>query len=306
LANSLAPTPFPLLPAHISKRILLVEDDPVDLARLKEIILRIRPRVDLVHVAHFTDAFDKLHHRQFDAVLLSLRAGESELVKRVGEQADAPIIVLADVENDPVALGSLQNGADDYLVKHSIDCDTLRHVLDCAIARNVWRRQMYVLSLVDELTGLYNRRGFMTLGEHQLTIAHRTGTGVNLAFADLDGLKFINDHFGHSAGDRALRDTAKTLKAAFHRESDLVARIGGDEFAVLWIANTPFSTDAVRARLKSALDLYVASQNLPYRLSLSIGVCQYQRGFANPLMEMLTEVDQRMYAEKHRAKINIA
>ena len=165
---------------------------------------------------------------------------------------------------------------------------------------------MYVLSLVDDLTGLYNRRGFMTLGEQQLTIAHRTGTGVNLAFADLDGLKFINDHFGHSEGDRALRDTAKILKAAFHRESDLVARIGGDEFAVLWIANMPFSTAAVRARLNSALDLYVASQELPYHLSLSIGVCQYQGGFSSPLMEMLTEVDQLMYEEKHRAKINIA
>src|SRR5207249_1279672 len=105
----------------------------------------------------------------------------------------------------------------------------------------------------------------------------------NLAFADLDGLKFINDHFGHTAGDHALKYSARILKAAFHRESDLVARIGGDEFAVLWIANTPVVTDIVRARLKSVLDSYVASQKLPYDLSLSIGLCQYQRDFSCPL-----------------------
>jgi len=165
---------------------------------------------------------------------------------------------------------------------------------------------MYLTSLIDELTGLYNRRGFMILGEQQLTFARRARSGVNLAFADLDGLKFINDHFGHTAGDHALKYSARILKAAFHRESDLVARIGGDEFAVLWIANTPVVTDIVRARLKSVLDSYVASQKLPYDLSLSIGLCQYQRDFSCPLTEMLTEVDQRMYAEKHRTKTNIA
>jgi len=306
LAIPLAPTRFPLLAANIPQRILLAEDNPADLARLKEVISSMHPPLELVDVAGFADAVEELHKQHFDAVLLSLKVMESECVKGVAEHTDAPIIVLTNLENDPVALDALQNGADDYLVKHSVDRDRLQHVLECAIARNVWRRQMYALSLVDDLTGLYNRRAFMTLGEQQLTIAHRTGGGVNLAFADLDGLKFINDHFGHSAGDRALKDTANILKAAFHRESDLVARIGGDEFAVLWIANMPFSTDTVRTRLKTALDLFVASQKLPYRLSLSIGVCQYQRGFVNPLMEMLTEVDQRMYEEKHRAKINIA
>ena len=306
MPSPLAPQPFPLLPANIPHRILLIEENPADLARLKEIIFGMSPGIDLMHAANFAQAIEGLGTRQFDAVLLSLNSEESEFVNRLVEHTDAPILVLTALENDAVALQALENGADDYLVKHSLDCDTLRHVLERAIARNVWRRQMYVLSLIDDLTGLYNRRGFMTLGEQQLMIAHRARTGVNLAFADLDALKFINDHFGHSAGDRALRDTAKILKAAFHRDSDLVARIGGDEFAVLWIANIPFSTDVVRARLKSALDSYVASQKLPYRLSISIGVCQYPRNFSSPLTEMLTQVDQRMYEEKHREKINIA
>jgi diguanylate cyclase (GGDEF)-like protein len=306
MASPLVPRPFSLLPVNVLQRILLVEDNPADLVRLREIILGMRSQVDLVYAAQPADAIEELDERQFDAVLLSLKAQEAEFVKCLVEHTDAPILVLTDLENDPVALQALHHGADDHLVKHSLDSDTLRHVLLCAIARNVWRRQMYLTSLIDELTGLYNRRGFMILGEQQLTFARRARSGVNLAFADLDGLKFINDHFGHTAGDHALKYSARILKAAFHRESDLVARIGGDEFAVLWIANTPVVTDIVRARLKSVLDSYVASQKLPYDLSLSIGLCQYQRDFSCPLTEMLTEVDQRMYAEKHRTKTNIA
>jgi two-component system, cell cycle response regulator len=298
---------FPLVSPNTPQRILLVEADPDALLRIRHIICRLSPHVELVPAACPVDAVERLHERQFDAVLISLAADQdAECVKRVVEHTDAPILVLTSSENEPIAIEALRNGADDYLLKHSVDCDTLRRALQCATARSAWRREIYVLSLIDELTGLYNRRGFMTLGEQQLTIAHRTKTGVNLAFADLDALKFINDHFGHSAGDRALRDTAMILKAAFHRESDLVARIGGDEFVVLWIANVPFSTESVRIRLKSALDSYVASQKLPYRLSLSIGVCHYQHDFSHPLMEMLTEVDHLMYEEKHRAKTNIA
>jgi len=306
MASPLVPRPFSLLPARVLQRILLVEDDPADLARLREIIFGMHSEVDLIYAARPADAIEEVDEREFDAVLLSLKAEEADFVKCLVEHTDAPILVLTNAENDPVALQALHHGADDHLVKHSLNTDTLRHVLQCAIARNVWRRQMYIASLIDELTGLYNRRGFMILGEQQLTFARRARSGVNLAFADLDGLKFINDHFGHTAGDQALNDTAKILKAAFHRESDLVARIGGDEFAILWLANTPVLTEVVRARLKNVLDSYVASQKLPYDLSLSIGLCQYQRDFSSPLTEMLTEVDQRMYTEKHRTKTNIA
>jgi diguanylate cyclase (GGDEF)-like protein len=306
MAKSLVPRPFSLLPARVLQRILLVEDDAAHLARLREIIFGMGLEVDLVHAADPVGAIDELDERQFDAVLLSLKTNEADLVKCLVEHTDAPILVLTDAENDPDALQALHYGADDHLVKQSLDSDTLRHVLQCAIARNVWRCQMYATSLIDELTGLYNRRGFMILGERQLKIARRARSSVNLAFADLDGLKFINDHFGHTAGDQALNDMAKILKAAFHRDSDLVARIGGDEFAVLWIANTPILTEAVRARLKSVLDSYVASKDLPYELSLSVGLCQYQGDFSSPLAEMLTEVDQRMYAEKNRSRTNIA
>jgi diguanylate cyclase (GGDEF)-like protein len=122
----------------------------------------------------------------------------------------------------------------------------------------------------------------------------------------MDSLKFINDTFGHTEGDRALVSTAAILKGAFQRESDLIARIGGDEFAVLWIATPSSSIDALRVRLKAAIESHNASGTLPYPLSVSVGVCQYDSDFANPLTEMLSEGDRRMYEEKRRSKANVA
>jgi diguanylate cyclase (GGDEF)-like protein len=191
-------------------------------------------------------------------------------------------------------------------MKQDLNSQNLRRAFQYAIARSRSRHEIYNLSYIDELTGLYNRRAFMRLGEQQLSIARRAGKGVNLAFADLDALKFINDHFGHSEGDRVLTNVGKILKTTFHRDSDLVARIGGDEFAGLWIANTPLSIDVLRTRLKGALDSYRTSERPPYPLSLSIGVCQYQPDFTKPLTEMLSESDQRMYEDKRFSKNKIA
>ena len=127
MAIPLAPTRFPLLAANIPQRILLAEDNPADLARLKEVISSMHPPLELVDVAGFADAVEELHKQHFDAVLLSLKVMESECVKAVAEHTEAPIIVLTNLENDPVALDALQNGADDYLVKHSVDRDRLQH-----------------------------------------------------------------------------------------------------------------------------------------------------------------------------------
>jgi diguanylate cyclase (GGDEF)-like protein len=295
-------------PVHPSfpRHILLIEHNLTDVQRFREIISGIDPEIELVHTMSLDDALGQLDKQEWDAVVISPTAETGESVKRLLEQTDAPIVVLTSRANEALGLQALMAGADDYLMKQELNSNTLRHVLECAIARSVWRSHVYVVSLIDDLTGLYNRRGFMTLGEQLLKIARRAGAGVNLAFADLDALKFINDNFGHSEGDLALRNMAMILKTAFHRGSDLIARIGGDEFAVLWIANTSLSTNKVRARLKSALDSYKDSAKLPYPLSLSIGLCQYNADFSDPLTEMLSEGDRRMYEEKNRSKSSVA
>src|SRR4030095_8438056 len=173
-----------------------------------------------------------------------------------------------------------------------------------AIARHRRIGELHALSLIDELTGLYNRRAFMTLGDHQLKIARRHNSSVTLAFADLDGLKAINDGCGHMWGDFALKDIGLILKSTF-RESDVIARIGGDEYAILWIAHAPVSYDALHSRLKAGVAAYLRTEPRPYSLSLSIGFSHYQHGFAETLEDMLFETDRRMYVEK-RASAGIS
>ena len=117
----------------------------------------------------------------------------------------------------------------------------IRHLRDHARQRKTFEEELLALSLTDPLTGLHNRRGFLTFAEHQLTLSLRTKQRLILFFADQDGLKRINDTLGHEEGDQAIMETASLLKKTF-RASDIVARIGGDEYVVLAVdpdANSP-------------------------------------------------------------------
>ena len=132
------------------------------------------------------------------------------------------------------------------------------------------------LSLTDELTGLLNRRGFITLAEQQIRTSMRTRNRLWLLFADLDGLKGINDRLGHEAGDRALCDVARLLRTGSFRESDLVARMGGDEFAILATEVSTGDGEGMRARMDDAIRLANALPDREFKLSLSAGVAVFE------------------------------
>lgn len=153
------------------------------------------------------------------------------------------------------------------------------------------------LALVDELTGLHNRRGFRMLAQKQLQIARRIGRTDLLLFIDLDGMKRINDEFGHDAGDAALRRTAAVLHAAF-RTSDTIARLGGDEFVVL----CPHTGPEAAATLQKGLEEHVGDANagaaVPWRLSLSVGSATFDPRHPVTLDELVREADAAMYAAK--------
>ncbi len=162
--------------------------------------------------------------------------------------------------------------------------------------------QLRTLSLVDDLTGLYNRRGFLTLAEQELKIANRMKRGVFLLFADLDDLKGINDNYGHQEGDRALIAVVNIFKDTF-RDPDIIARIGGDEFVVLAIEGTSESSaENLRIRLNRNLGLFNARREPSYSLSLSMGVVRYDTDQPASLENLIAEADKRMYEEKSRKR----
>lgn len=153
------------------------------------------------------------------------------------------------------------------------------------------------LSTRDELTQLYNRRGFMMLAEQELKSAYRSKRKLVVFFADMNGMKEINDKLGHEMGDRALCDTANVLRTTF-READLMARLGGDEFVVLAVDATPDNIAALTARLRRNLEELNAEPGRPFRISLSIGASIYDPERAKSVEALLAEADAVMYEQK--------
>ena len=179
--------------------------------------------------------------------------------------------------------------------------------------RRLWRQtlqrekaeeELLLLSITDQLTGLHNRRGFLSLAEQQLRLSDRTKDRMLLFFADLDGLKWINDTLGHKEGDNALIEMAMVLKETF-RSSDIIARMGGDEFAVLAIDTTEVNSEIFTGRLQSLIDARNNQENRKYRLSISLGCSFYDPENPCSIDELMVQADQLMYEEKRNKNASL-
>jgi diguanylate cyclase (GGDEF)-like protein len=170
-----------------------------------------------------------------------------------------------------------------------------------AIERKRMEREIRNLSLTDELTGLYNRRGFTLLAVQEVKLAHRKKRSMLLFFGDVDNLKTINDTYGHAQGDLALNDISAVLKETF-READIVARIGGDEFVVLAVDASMESTGVLTSRIQAALKRRKQQGDQPYQLSISMGIAHYDPESPCTVNEMIAQADGRMYQQKQARK----
>ncbi len=170
--------------------------------------------------------------------------------------------------------------------------------------RKRMEEELRSLSLTDELTGLYNRRGFLALADQYLKIVNRMKNKISILYADLDDLKTINDVFGHKEGDRAIIEAAGILRETF-RESDVAARIGGDEFVVMPAVISNASLETVLARLHNNIALANAQAGRSYQISLSYGIAFYDPEEPCTIGELLDRGDKMMYENKksknHRA-----
>jgi diguanylate cyclase (GGDEF)-like protein len=155
----------------------------------------------------------------------------------------------------------------------------------------------------DELTGLHNRRGFLSLATQSIKLARRSRKSFAVVFVDLDGLKKINDTLGHGEGDLAIADAAFVLSDSF-RHCDVLGRLGGDEFAILMSDANQDSARIVRRRVADKVDRLNAEGHRPYTLSLSIGVMICDADEETPLETLLGRVDALMYEEKRKKRAN--
>ncbi|HJP90944.1 MAG TPA: diguanylate cyclase [Pyrinomonadaceae bacterium] len=224
------------------------------------------------------------------------------------------IILLTSLNRKENLIEGLEAGADDYLTK-PFDRNELRmrvqagarivqlqsslreRVRELELAQEALRN----LSLTDDMTGLYNHRGFFNLAEHQLKMNHRSKTTSLLIFADMDGLKEINDTRGHQAGSNAIAAVADILRRTF-RNCDIIARLGGDEFAILAPNVDIADAGKIIERLNSNLQLYNDERHHDFQLALSVGAVEIDPMSEVDIREQMGRADEAMYREKGHKK----
>ena len=293
-------------------KILLIEDNPADVRMIQELVAEVKnANLDFEYAERLSDGIIKLASSGMDAVLLDLSLPDSQgldtFIHLRSEVHETPVLLLTGLPDEELAIQAVREGAQDYLVKGKIDGDLLVRAVNYAIERQRLlaqlekaRAEAQRLTLIDDLTGLYNRRGFFTLSEQQWKLADRRKKKLVLLYCDLDNLKMINDFQGHKMGDRALITVAQLLKSTF-RESDIIARMGGDEFAILAI-EAETNGDRMIQRLNESLASLSESQEFHKTLTLSSGYAHYDPEYPRSIDEVLAEADAHMYSQKQPKK----
>ena len=283
--------------------LLVVESAPVRLDALREHLRDAGKGGTLLHGAgELAGALERLSTGGIDAVLLDSDLPDSQGIvsfeRMYAFAPNVPIIVLTNEGEDDLAVRAVQGGAQDCVRKDEAEPSILLRSVSYAIERHRLLLALRSLSLIDGLTDLYNRRGFNDLGEQYLKLALRSSRPVSLICLDIDRFKTINDTLGHHVGDRALLCVADTLRDTFRR-SDIIARMSGDEFAVLAFETSAENAETLVQRLRAELAELNETTKERFQLSLSIGLARHEGDDTIALDDLLRQADAARHEEKN-------
>jgi diguanylate cyclase (GGDEF)-like protein len=274
--------------------ILIVDDDAVILKFMK-IVLEMEG-YECETVISSQAALERVQSAHFDIMITDIVMPGMNGLELTGKAKDvrpnmSVIITTGFVDNFSFDK-AIETGASDFIKKPFTEKELIARIKHVKMQQEIRN-----LTLRDELTGIYNRRGFFALVEYQFNMAKRSKTGLFMLYADLDNLKIINDTLGHQEGDRALIETADILRNNF-RQSDIIARIGGDEFVVFPVGTSADCVDKILGRLQKALEAYNAGNNRGYLLSISAGISFYDPELPCTIDDLLAAADRSMYERK--------
>jgi diguanylate cyclase (GGDEF)-like protein len=284
--------------------ILLVEDNPGD-ERLTRMALSEDPHrtFDVTSASTLRGGLELAQVHHYDAILLDMQLPDSTGLANVKTLALAaprtPILVMTGLDDDSLAIQVCEHGAQAYLIKGKNDPAALSRAIRCAIARKRFEAVLAEQAYFDSLTGLANRGLFRDRLTQALARAARTDKRVGVLFIDLDNFKTINDSFGHKIGDDVLRVVAEALRSAV-RQTDTVARVGGDEFTVLVEPLDELAdADLVAQKLLSAAQTTVTLQGAEVHLTASIGAAVFPDHGTN-IDSLIESADSAMFLAKRR------
>ena len=261
---------------------LLIEDNEGDVALIQRMLGSGRGiPIRLETASRLADGLRRLDEGGIDVVLLDLGLPDSSGLDTVratrAHAADVPIIVLTGLDDEVLGANAVWAGAQDYLVKGQVDATLLARAIRYAISRQSLQAQARSHAVVDELTGLYNRKGFLTFAAQQLKLAARRGEGLALVAARVNDLARIRSTAGSQAADRVVLQAAQLLRGVV-RGSDIVARVAADEFALLAIDAAEDNVSLIIKRLRSDLQARQRQDGALQRLSLATALAMWSPG----------------------------
>ena len=288
-----------ITPKEVS--ILLIENNKKDIQTITEFINRShRINANIQIVDSIKKAKTIIFYQKIDIMLIDLNIEKvkfEELFERFSKESlSIPYIVITDERDEDMGIEAVQKGAQDYLVRSELSERILRRTIIYSIERHEILQSLYKTTIVDELTGLYNRRGLHTLGNQQVELAKRHNDDIFIFYLDLDGMKEINDTLGHDYGDKALLTSSKIMHRTF-RTTDILSRIGGDEFVVVAVKAQYEFIPIIIQRIKD----YIKEENdnlKDYQISMSIGVSKVDLDHEAPLEDAIKNADKEMYRVK--------
>ncbi|MBN1772807.1 MAG: diguanylate cyclase [Deltaproteobacteria bacterium] len=261
--------------------------------------------IKLVHAQSIEQVAELAARKPPDVILFDCPAAGADCPTQLFHLRQAaprtPIVALGKLTDEDRAMGAVRAGAQDFLERNKVSGVAMMRALRFAVERHRALRTLEALTLLDDLTGLYNRRGLLTAGAQMLQLARRRGSGLWVLFADVDGLKAINDDHGHAAGDEALVEVGMVLRASF-RGSDVIARSGGDEFVVLAIDAAPESRDLLLHRIRRNLERRAEENPRPFPIALTVGCSRYEPGEEADLPALLGRADKVLCEERRNRR----
>ena len=277
---------------------VLVVDDEESIRTLVATLLSARGH-SCVTAADGAQALDKMKDGQFDAVITDIVMGPIDgftlITKILERHPGLPVMVMTGYAGDHPAEEAIEAGAQEFILK-PFSANEFLIRFNKMMRQHREAKELQTLSLTDELTGLYNRRRFLVLMDQYLKAANRVKKRFSLLYIDIDDMKRINDQYGHEEGDQTLIGFAIILKRTFRR-SDIIARIGGDEFVVL-LESAGEDVETLITRLHDHINDYNVAGSHRCELSISLGTARFDPECPVSINNLLSKADALMYAHK--------